>query len=89
MAKNKVKTTETNFTITIPISNIIHGIELKPDFPLKIKDREKMLDYFKEHFFEFGEDNGESDVGIMFHLFEQMADQAFENGEEWLEEIKY
>lgn len=90
MRKNqaKIESTKRNIVITIPISLLIYAIANKPDFPLKITDRTKFIEYIKKHIFEFGED-GESDVATIFYIFENLADDAFENGEEWLKEMEF
>lgn len=74
--------------IEIPIDFLVVTQENRDDIPYKILDKKAMGDFVAENILEYG---GDYETGLTaFHiLVDGLFDEAFENGEDWLESEEY
>jgi hypothetical protein len=86
-AKKLIKLTkeEDNVVVRIPVSLIITTQKYR-DNGYKITDKDAALKYTVENLAEFGEDQ-ETGCTAFEEVIDRMFDDAFECGEEWLEEL--
>lgn len=70
--------------IEIPVDFLVVTQEHRGDSPYKILDQKAMGEYVAKNILEYG---GDSETGLTaFHmLIDGLFDEAYENGEEWLE----
>jgi hypothetical protein len=88
MTKNSKITITNNSTticINIPINTLIFAQENRPDILYKITDKNKMVEYFKDRFWEFGTD--ENRGSHIEECIDNFFSDACEYGENWIEMI--
>lgn len=70
--------------IEIPFDFLVVTQENRDDMPYKIVDKKAMEGFVAKNILEYG---GDSETGLTaFHmLVDGLFDEAFENGEDWLE----
>jgi hypothetical protein len=71
--------------IHIPVDTLFYAMNHRQFYPLKVLDKRKMVDYVVEWLTEWG---GDAEVGsTAFEDFlDRMFEDAYESGEEWLDE---
>lgn len=82
-----VSQTDKDVFIVIPKDLVIFAQAERPDFPLKITDRDKMSEWMAKYLIHFGGDT-ESGVTEFEEFLDRMFIDAYENAEEWIEPIK-
>lgn len=76
-----------NIYINIPIDTLVFAQENRPDLSYKIVDTKRMVEYFKDRFWEFGTD--ENRGSHIEELIDNFFSDAYEYGEIWLENPEY
>lgn len=88
MSKNEIMSARVEgnkVIIELPIDFISITQEYRPDSPYKTTDKTAMAKYVAENIFTYDE---EEDGTTAFHrLVDGLFDNAYENAEDWLEEI--
>lgn len=80
----QIEKTDTEIIIKINIDNLAKGAEAIPGQNYIIKDKVAMTDSFVQYFFEF---DGNNDTPDFTELIDAFFHDAYEQGDDWLEEI--
>lgn len=72
--------------VKIPISLLVHSQKHREN-GYKITDEKAMTSYVAENIVSFGEDS-ETGITVFEEMLDRLFDEAYENAEEWLEELE-
>jgi len=86
-SKITITNDDENIYINIPIDLLIFAQENRPDLSYKITDTKRMIEYFKDRFWEFGTD--ENRGSNIEECIDNFFSDAYEYGEIWLENPEY
>lgn len=87
LERMSVSQTNDKIFIAIPKDLMIFAQGERPDFPLNVRDREKMSAWILRYLLHFG---GDTETGVTeFEAFlDKMFIEAYENAEDWIEAVR-
>jgi hypothetical protein len=85
MNQMKAERKDENVILTLPVELLVFAQKFRTDIGFKISDSKAAGEYIAKHIIEYDE---EEDGTTMLHrLLDGLFEEAYESGEEWLDEM--